>query len=158
EDRRFIHTFGANAEFRASDIPLDWATRCRILYLGGYLLMPNVRAEELAVVFAAARRAGARTMLDVVTPGPADYLPRLELLLPHVDVFLPNNHEAQLITGEADRLRQAELFHRLGAGTAIITLGGDGAVLVGDGMRLRAGAYPVPFVDGSGGGDAFDAG
>src|SRR5262249_22773436 len=69
EDRRFIHTFGANAEFRASDIPLDWATRCRILYLGGYLLMPNVRAEELAVVFAAARRAGARTMLDVVTPG-----------------------------------------------------------------------------------------
>src|SRR5262245_50083435 len=42
QDRRFIHTFGANAEFSASDIPLDRVARCRALYLGGYLLMPNV--------------------------------------------------------------------------------------------------------------------
>jgi sugar/nucleoside kinase (ribokinase family) len=31
-------------------------------------------------------------------------------------------------------------------------------VLVQDGLRLRAGVYSVPYVDGSGGGDAFDAG
>jgi sugar/nucleoside kinase (ribokinase family) len=158
QDRRFIHAFGANAEFRASDISLDQVAHCRVMYLGGYLLMPNVVPQDLAEVFAAAQRAGARTVLDVVTPGPADYLPRLEPVLPHVDVFLPNNHEGQLITGEADPLRQAELFRRLGASTVVITLGGDGAVLVGNGLRLRAGVYPVPFVDGSGGGDAFAAG
>lgn len=158
QDRRFIHTFGANAEFSAADIPIDQATRCRVLYLGGYLLMANVRQDELAAVFAAARKHGARTMLDVATPGPGDYLSRLERLLPHVDVFLPNNHEAELITGEKDPVRQAELFHRLGAGTAVITMGGDGCVLVSSKVRLRAGVYPVDFVDGSGGGDAFDAG
>jgi len=158
QDRRFIHTFGANAAFSAADIPLDRITGCRVLYLGGYLLMPNVRQEELVPVFAAARRAGVKTVLDVVTPGPADYLTRLEKLLPHVDIFLPNNHEGQLITGEADPVRQAELFHRLGAATAVITLGADGAVLVSKQKRLRAGVYSVPFVDGTGGGDAFDAG
>jgi sugar/nucleoside kinase (ribokinase family) len=158
EDRRFIHTFGANAEFSARDIPLERVERCRVLYLGGYLLMENVRADELALVFSAARKAGARTVLDVVTPGPGAYLDRLEKLLPHVDVFLPNNHEAELITGKKDPLAQAELFHALGAKTAVITLGGDGSVLVSDGVRLRAGVYDVPFVDGSGGGDAFDAG
>jgi sugar/nucleoside kinase (ribokinase family) len=158
QDRRFIHTFGANSDFSAADIPLDHATRCRILYLGGYLLMPQVHPKELAEVFAAVRRAGGQTVLDVVTPGPAEYLARLEPLLPHVDVFLPNNQEAELITGERDPLLQAELFHRLGAGTAVVTLGGDGAVLVNDRLRLRAGVYPVTFVDGSGGGDAFDAG
>src|SRR5262249_1953146 len=52
QDRRFIHTFGANGEFRAADIPLDRVGRCRALYLGGYLLMPNVRQEELIPVFA----------------------------------------------------------------------------------------------------------
>ena len=31
-------------------------------------------------------------------------------------------------------------------------------MLVGDGVALRAGVYPVPYVDASGGGDAFDAG
>jgi sugar/nucleoside kinase (ribokinase family) len=158
QDRRFVHTVGANADFSAADIPADRLQGCRVLYLGGYFVLPGVRQEELAKVFAAARRAGARTVLDVVTPGPGDYLPHLEELLPQVDVFLPNNHEAELITGEPDPIRQAELFQRLGAGTVIITLGGDGAVLVNRQQRLRAGVYPVTYVDGSGGGDAFDAG
>src|SRR5438270_5216742 len=74
QDRRFIHTFGANAEFSASDIPLEQVQRCRVLYLGGYLVLPKVRPEDLAAVFQAARQAGARTVLDVVTPGPGDYL------------------------------------------------------------------------------------
>ncbi|HXG13325.1 MAG TPA: sugar kinase [Gemmataceae bacterium] len=158
QDRRFIHTVGANAEFSAADIPLDRVERCRVLYVGGYFVLPGLRQEELAPVFAAARRVGARTVLDVVTPGRGDYLARLEKLLPHVDVFLPNNHEAELMTGETDPLKQAEVFRRLGAGTVVITMGGDGAVLVNDQQRLRAGVYPVEYVDGSGGGDAFDAG
>ena len=37
-------------------------------------------------------------------------------------------------------------------------MGENGALLVNDSVRLRAGVYSVPFVDGSGGGDAFDAG
>jgi sugar/nucleoside kinase (ribokinase family) len=158
EDRRFIHAFGANAEFSAADIPAERVADCRVFYLGGYLLMPNLRAEALAEFFATARRAGVKTVLDVVTPGPGDYLPRLAPLLPHVDVFLPNNHEAELITGEREPVRQAEFFRGLGAGTAVITLGAEGAVLVGPDARLRAGVYRVPFVDPSGGGDAFDAG
>jgi sugar/nucleoside kinase (ribokinase family) len=158
QDRRFIHTFGANAGFSAADILRERAARCRVLYLGGYLVMPQIRQDEVASVFGSARQAGAKTVLDVVTPGPAAYLPQLERLLPHVDVFLPNNHEADLITGQADPVRQAEVFRRLGAGTVVVTLGGEGAVLVGAQERLRAGAYAVPFVDGSGGGDAFAAG
>jgi sugar/nucleoside kinase (ribokinase family) len=158
QDRRFIHTFGANANFRAADIAPERFGGCRVLYLGGYLLMDKVHAGELAAVFRAVRQRGARTVLDVVTPGPGNYLPRLEPLLPEVDVFLPNDHEGRLITGEPDALRQAEIFHRLGARTAIVTMGERGSVLVGPGGRLRAGCYDVPFVDGSGGGDAFAAG
>jgi sugar/nucleoside kinase (ribokinase family) len=158
QDRRFIHTFGANGAFRAADIPLERVAKCRVLYLGGYLLMGGVQQEELIPVFAAARRAGAKTVLDVVTPGRADYLPRLDKLLPHVDVFLPNDHEAELILGEKDSLRQAERFYELGAATVIITRGDRGSVLVGEGVRLRAETYRMPFVDGTGGGDAFAAG
>jgi sugar/nucleoside kinase (ribokinase family) len=158
QDRRFIHAFGANAAFCVADIPLERVAQCRVLYLGGYLLMDGIKADELAPLFAAARQAGAKTVLDVVTPGPADYLPRMEKILPQVDVFLPNDHEAELILGEKDPLRQAERFHRLGARTVIITMGDRGSVLVGDGVRLRAESYRVPFVDGTGGGDAFAAG
>jgi sugar/nucleoside kinase (ribokinase family) len=158
QDRRFIHTFGANAEFSAADIPLERVLQSRVLYVGGYLVMPKVRQEELAKTFAAARKAGVKTVLDVVIPGSGNYLTQLEKLLPHVDVFLPNDHEGQRITGEADPLRQAELFRRLGAGTVVVTMGERGALLAADSVRLRSGVYPVDFVDGSGGGDAFDAG
>jgi sugar/nucleoside kinase (ribokinase family) len=155
QDRRFIHTFGANADFSPADVPLD---DCQVLYLGGYFVMDRVTADGLAKLFATARGKGIKTVLDVVTPGPAEYLSRLAPVLPHTDVFLPNDHEALLITGLSDPVAQAERFHAMGAKTAIITMGDKGSVLVGDGVRLRAGAYSMPFVDGTGGGDAFAAG
>ncbi len=158
QDRRFIHTFGANGEFSAADIPLDRLAGCQVLYLGGYLLMPRLKQEELVPVFAAARAMGVKTVLDVAIPHPGAYVSRLDQLLPHVDVFLPNNHEGELISGRLDPLAQAEFFHRLGARTTVITMGEAGAVLVQNGLRLRSGVFSVPFVDGSGGGDAFDAG
>jgi sugar/nucleoside kinase (ribokinase family) len=158
EDRRFIHVFGANAEFSAGDIPLPLLDQCKVLYVGGYLLMPGLQEEQLNAVFAVARARGVKTIVDVAIPKPGDYAPRLRKLLPNVDVFLPNNHEGELLTGEKDPVRQAEALHRLGAKTALVTMGGAGSVLVQDGLRLRAGVFQVPFVDGSGGGDAFDAG
>jgi sugar/nucleoside kinase (ribokinase family) len=158
QDRRFIHTFGANSEFSAADIPLDRLTTSKVLYLGGYLLMPHLKQEELIPVFAAARKFGVKTVLDVAIPHPGEYLSRLDKLLPHVDVFLPNSHEGELITGVSDPLEQAAVFHRLGAGTSVITMGEGGAVFVRHDLRLRSGVFKVPYVDGSGGGDAFDAG
>jgi sugar/nucleoside kinase (ribokinase family) len=157
-DRRFIHTFGANADFTAADLPQKLLPRVKVLYLGGYLLMPSVRQEELVPVFEAAQRAGVKTVLDVALPGPGEYMPRLEKLLPHVDVFLPNHDEAAVISGVKDSFDQAEFFRQRGVKTAVVTMGGEGAVLVQDGVRLKAGIFSMPYVDGSGGGDAFDAG
>ena len=71
---------------------------------------------------------------------------------------MSGDHEGERITGEKSPLKQAEIFHRMGAGTAVFTCGGEGAVLVQQGLRLRSGVFPMHYVDGSGGGDAFDAG
>jgi sugar/nucleoside kinase (ribokinase family) len=158
QDRRFIHMFGANRDFRATDIPLSMFEHIKVLYLGGYLLLPGVTQDELVPVFAAARARGVKTVLDIVVPAKGEYLSQFDRLLPHVDVFLPNDFEAGLITGEKDPLKQAEVFQRLGAGTTIITMGGQGAILVQGDLKLRCGVYPMPYVDASGGGDAFDAG
>jgi sugar/nucleoside kinase (ribokinase family) len=155
QDRRYIHTFGANAGFRAADIKPDG---CKILYVGGFLLMEELTGVELAAVFRQARTNGARTFLDVVTPPGIDYLTQLKPVLPHTDVFKPNADEARLITGEVDPRLQARIFRDLGTKIAIISGGHDGSLLMNDEGTFRAGVYPIEFVDGSGGGDAFDAG
>jgi sugar/nucleoside kinase (ribokinase family) len=118
--------------------------------------------ERMVEVFRQARAAGVKTVLDVVVAGQAaaagNLWDRLAPLLAETDVFLPNDHEARLITGLADCADQAERFRKAGAGTVVITCGREGAVLVGENVRLRSGVYPVEYVGGTGSGDAFDAG
>jgi sugar/nucleoside kinase (ribokinase family) len=122
------------------------------------LILPHLDAAELAERFARARRAGTITLLDVATPGTGRYLEPLKVVLPHTDVFVPNADEAELILGESDPVRQAMAFHKLGARRVIITRGEQGVVSVSDSLRVKLGTYPITFVDGSGGGDAFNAG
>jgi sugar/nucleoside kinase (ribokinase family) len=98
------------------------------------------------------------TVLDVVLPGPGNHWALLAPVLAETDVFLPNSDEAAAITGLADPRAQAERFLEAGARTAVITCGGQGTVLATQGVRWRAGVFPVEYVGATGAGDAFDAG
>lgn len=158
QDRRFVHSFGANRRLSIDDIDAAIASPPKVFYLGGYLILPGLDPSDLAQRLAWLRGQGTLTMLDVATPGPADYLPSLTPVLPHVDVFLPNTDEARLILDEPDPRKQAEEFRKLGASRVVITLGKDGSISVSDDLKVKLGAFPVEFVDGTGGGDAFDAG
>lgn len=158
EDRRFIHAIGANALFTADDIARQPYCQARVLYIGGYLLMPQLEPQGLRDVFREARRAGVITVLDVVLPEAAGAMERLAPVLSETDVFLPNEDEAAAITGLSDPLQQAQAFLDAGAATVVITAGSQGTWLVSQQERLRAGVYPVQFVGGTGAGDAFDAG
>jgi len=162
QDRRFIHMIGANAALRAEDIAADLVARAKVLYVGGYLLMPGLRPEGLATLFRQARRSGVRTVLDVVMPDEKDYWTDVAPVLAETDVFLPNDDEAQALTGLKDPLAQAERFLAAGAGAAVITCGEQGTVLAtrqaGETLRVKAGVFDVPFVGGTGAGDAFTAG
>jgi sugar/nucleoside kinase (ribokinase family) len=158
QDRRFIHHLGANQKLAGSHFPRDIIRQAKVLYVGGYFLLDGLRPADLATVFADARAHGVITMLDVVTPGPKAYLEDLAIVLPHTDYFLPNHDEGKLMTGKAEPIAQAEVFRQLGAKTVIITCGKEGAILLSENQRLKASTFDVPFVDGTGGGDAFDAG
>jgi sugar/nucleoside kinase (ribokinase family) len=159
DDRRFIHCPGANAVLQASDISLEQVRRAKVFYVGGYLLMPALeKPDGLAALFREARRAGVTTVLDVVVPGAGDHWPKLAPALAETDVFLPNDDEAELITGVKDPIAQAERFRAAGARTVVITQGRHGAILLSDNLRLRCGVYPTEFVGATGSGDAFDAG
>jgi sugar/nucleoside kinase (ribokinase family) len=158
EDRRFIHSVGANLDFTSADLDPILDPAPRVLHIGYFLILPGLDADGLAERFARARKAGTFTFLDVVTPGPADYLEPLRKVLPHTDIFVPNTDEAALILGEDDPVRQALAFRDMGAKRVVITRGEHGVISVSDEDRLELGAYPIDHVDGSGGGDAFNAG
>jgi sugar/nucleoside kinase (ribokinase family) len=158
QDRRFIHSVGANRGFVAEDLDKVLAQPPRVLHIGYFLILPNLGAHALADRFRQARSSGTLTLLDVATPGPGQYLDRLRIVLPQTDIFVPNTDEAQLILGESDPLLQARAFREMGARRVVITLGEGGVISLSDELQVRVGVYPISYVDGSGGGDAFNAG
>lgn len=158
QDRRFIHTVGANRGFTAEDLDAVLATNPRVLHIGYFLILPNLDAQGLAERFRRARAGGTRTLLDVATPGPGAYLERLKVVLPETDIFVPNTDEARLILGESNPVLQARAFRAMGARRVVITLGEQGVVSLSEERQVRLGVYPTSYVDGSGGGDAFNAG
>ncbi|MGV9539614.1 ribokinase, partial [Streptosporangium sandarakinum] len=89
----------------------------------------------------------------VLTPAPARELPRE--LLDAVDLIVPNEHEAEALTGLADPREALEALLEL-VPEAVITLGAEGA-LYGSraGGRLRVPAVPVRAVDTTAAGDTF---
>ncbi len=149
---------GANSGFVAADLDAVLEFAPRVLHIGYFLILPHLEAAQLAERFSRARLSGTITLLDVATPGPGKYLEPLKTVLPHTDIFVPNTDEAALILGESDPVRQAVAFHDMGARRVVITRGEHGVISVSDELRVKLGTYPISFVDGSGGGDAFNAG
>ncbi len=156
EDRRYIHTFGANAALTAGDLDgADLATADAV-YVGGYLVLPGLRGPELAERLAVAH---GRVVLTVAVPeGSIVSAEDVTAVLPHLDWFVANEHEAELLTGEREPEHQAEWFSRRGAQSVAITLGDRGAVVAAGTERFAVPAHTVEVVEPSGAGDAFDAG
>jgi len=160
EDRRFLHTIGANADFRFEDIDLTTLDGVRLLYVGGYMVMSEFGPHDLVQLFREAKTRRVKTVLDVVigagVPAPLD---QIEPALHYTDAFLPNDDEARALTGRTDPSDQAEVLSRLNPDcVVVITMGQRGALARHRDQVIRVGAYQVDCVDESGAGDAFDAG
>ena len=158
QDRRYIHSFGANAAFKVSHIDREWVRELSVFYLGGLFLMPAFHLEELLDLLAFCRQHGVITVVDVVIPENTQPPSNLATLLRLSDYFLPNNDEARLLTGLENPQDQLRFFLEREANTVFITLGKRG-VLAGRGKEYwQAGVYEINQLDPSGSGDAFDAG
>lgn len=116
------------------------------------VFLANFEVSDAAVL-AAARLAAARGMTVLINPAPARQLPaELVHLRP---ILLPNEREAEALTGIGDPLAAAsQLMTRTGA-PVIVTLGEEGAVLVDAGGARRLPTPRVEVVDTTGAGDCL---
>ena len=146
---------GANMRLAPADVeaaePLIAAADMLILQLE-VPLESVIRSAELA------RAHGAKVVLN---PAPARPLPAGLLSL--VDVLVPNESEAALLTGlpvgtqtEAEEAAQALLAS--GVGTVVLTLGERGALPARAGEMQVCPTFDVKPVDTTAAGDAFVAG
>jgi ribokinase len=117
--------------------------------------------SPLQTVIRAAEIAHSHAVTVVLNPAPARSLPAD--LLSRVDVLIPNESEAMLLTNTPLSERfcaepVARLLLDQGVGAVVITLGAHGAFLARAGEEKMVPAFPIEPVDTTAAGDAFVAG
>jgi sugar/nucleoside kinase (ribokinase family) len=158
EDRRYLHTFGANRAFAVEHINLNWLAELDVFYLGGLFAMPGLRADSLLPLLAFCREQKVITVVDVVLPTDFKGTGEMERLLPHIDWFLPNDSEAAVLTGQTDPFEALRICRDWGAQGLVITRGQAGSLSLFQDECWHCDAYPWLTVDPSGAGDAFTSG
>jgi ribokinase len=119
------------------------------------VLQFEIPLETVYYTFAFARKHGIRCILN-----PAPGQPVNMSALADLDYFVPNESEAETITGIAvrsveDAKKSAEKLAGEGIRRVIITLGANGSFLAGRGVSEHLPPFAVESIDSSGAGDAF---
>ncbi len=119
------------------------------------VLQLEIPTDTVAAVCAIAAESGTRVVLN-----PAPYKDLPPSVYAAVDYLIPNEHEAEAITGIAPATRESaaaavERLHALGARTVIITLGERGCVYNDGDEIVFAPAAESRAVDTTSAGDSF---
>jgi ribokinase len=144
---------GANSKLAPADVK-----RAIVAFRDASVLLLQLETPLKTVIAAAEIAAGVRVKV-ILNPAPAQALPAR--LLRHVDVLTPNESEAELLTGVAVKnastaAKASEKLLARGVRNVIITLGRQGAFVLGKTVREFIPAYKVEAVDTTAAGDVFN--
>lgn len=151
-ENRIIVVTGANDRL----LPQDVDAAAPVLEKAGCIVLQL--EVPLETVYHTIRFARARGIRSILNPAPARPLD-LEAVR-HVDYFIPNEQEAESLTGiavhnEAEARRCAEHLLQRGLRRVILTLGARGALLATTATMELVPPFPVSVKDTTGAGDAF---
>ena len=149
---RILVVKGANDAIKPVDVD---AAEDMLKSVDCIVLQFEIPIETVYYTIAFARKHGIRCILN---PAPAQAVEMAALT--ELDYFIPNEHEAETITGAAvktvdDALNCAAKLLASGIRRVIVTLGANGALLAGREATEHVAAFPVNCIDSTGAGDAF---
>ena len=162
-ERAFVSDFASQRLLDTALIARHWTAiaTARALCLVGLFNLPGLPPDDAVPLFARARAAGLKTVLDTGWD-PGDWEQQTVAgtlrLLAETDLFLPNREEAEALTGQSDPAEAAAALEHAGAEVVVVKCGSDGSVGRSAGRTVRVSAHEVAAHDAVGAGDSFDAG
>lgn len=155
-DRAILTYPGSIPALRLAEISPQLLARSRHLHLAGYYILDALR-PDVPHLFDLAHRLGLTVSLDTNYDPSEKWDGGLAQVLPRTDVFLPNEAEAQAISGK-DSVRGVLEVLANQVKVAVVKQGAQGAAAQAGEQFAAAQALPVSVIDTVGAGDAFDAG
>ena len=157
EDRAMVTYPGAMEDLTINDIKEEVIKSSNHLHFSSYFLQPGMKTG-LVELFKLGKEAGLTTSLDIQWDPKEEWNFNYKEVLPLVDVFLPNEQEILLLTGEEnldDAINKLSQFAKYIA----IKLGNTGSMVASNGKCFFRKSYlNENIVDAIGAGDSFNAG
>ena len=136
---------GTSGEVHLEPADRVYITAARFLHLDGHHMNAAITAAQWM------HQAGGTVVLDANRPRP-----RLDELLPWVDVLITNAHFPTAYTGEQPLAKAGRrLLSETRARLVVSTLGDDGCLCITAEKETHVPSFHVPVVDTTGAGDAF---
>lgn len=159
-ERHFITDPGST--LRRLDLP-DLEPRldnlAHIVSFSSLFVSPLLTIAKTRELFRRIKERDRLLLVDMTKAKHGETLDDLQQLLPCIDVLVPNQEEARLLTGESDPLRSLHRLVKAGVGIAVVKCGADGCLVAAGGRTWQIPAVPdTACVDTTGAGDAFAAG
>jgi len=152
----FFYRPGGTERFSLADVDHDVISRSDYLHISGVM---KLRALDVTSLLKAAKQAGKTVTMDVDYDPDGRWPERVKPYLGFVDLFMPSESEAALITGKETPEDMARFLLRSGLQTAVIKLGCKGSFYMdAAGASGFVPSFKVDVVDATGAGDAFCAG
>ena len=155
-ERTFLTYMGANRELPA--MLQRCASRGEFAKARHVHLASAPEPAKAANLFQAIAEQGCSLSVDVGWHPAWLSDARSKEALQKVDLFMPNEREAALMTGETEPRPILDTFRKMGMKRVALKLGSLGSALLYDGEILFCAPVPVQAVDATGAGDCFDAG
>ncbi|HWY22781.1 MAG TPA: sugar kinase [Candidatus Acidoferrum sp.] len=154
--RNMVTYSGTIAELTWEDLDLDYLADARHFHISSYYLQRGLR-PRVPELFRKMKEAGLSISLDTNDDPDDGWEGGLRDALRYVDVFLPNEREAQKAAGVSDLETAVKKLAAL-VPLVVVKLGREGAMAQRGTERVVSSALTVDAVDAVGAGDSFDAG
>jgi sugar/nucleoside kinase (ribokinase family) len=154
--RNMVTYAGTIAELVWDDLDFGYLTNSRHFHLSSFYLQSGLRAR-VPELFRKIKDAGLTVSLDTNDDPDDAWEGGLNEALRHVDIFMPNEREAQKAAGVNDLETAVQRLSAI-VPLVVVKMGSAGAMAQRGGERFVSPARKVESVDAVGAGDSFDAG
>jgi len=157
QDRAMITHAGAMEHLILDDIREEMYTTAAHMHFSSFFLQPGLRSH-VGEMFRKAKNYGLTTSLDTQWDPEEKWRFEYSRILPHVDVFLPNEAELLNLTGKADPMSALDAIADY-AHIVALKQGNRGSLVMHKEKRTHLPAFlNENVVDAIGAGDSFNAG
>jgi sugar/nucleoside kinase (ribokinase family) len=157
QDRINITYPGAMNDLHLDDIDFSFLASAKHMHFSSCFIQPGIR-NDLVTLFRRVKELGLTTSFDAQWDPEEKWDLPLEILLPYVDIFLPNIQEFKFLTKSStseEGIRKLQSF----ANYIVIKNGSDGAMAWdGRDLIIQPAFRNDHVVDCVGAGDSFNAG